>query len=81
MTTIECQDCGHPFDTDRDGASKHADTKRCPSCGNTHTDAEVAAHAVSAVADGGSASAVEITLTIQIRGVDDPSDVSLEIDN
>lgn len=81
MTTLTCKDCEKQFDTDRDGASKHADTQRCPSCGETHTDAEVEAREVVTAADGGSASTVEIQLTITIRGVDDASDLSVSVDD
>lgn len=82
MTRVECTRCNQPFDADREApAGKHADTRRCPGCGNSHTDAEVEEYTVSAATDGGgtAASAVEITLTIEIAGQIDEADMEVSV--
>lgn len=45
MTRVECQQCGHEFDTDREAKVDHATTERCPQCGR---EADPEADAVDA---------------------------------
>lgn len=38
VTTLTCERCGTEFDTDREPATKGADTSRCASCGAKNTE-------------------------------------------
>jgi DNA-directed RNA polymerase subunit RPC12/RpoP len=59
---LTCEQCGTTFDTDRDGAHAHADTYRCPSCGQRHQEAD-------ARADGGG-DADDAVETVSVDAVD-----------
>lgn len=74
MTDIQCERCGHAFDTERETVAPGQDTRRCPQCG---AKAGPDADAVEAVGDGGqdaqvtTSGSTTITITIEIEPEND----------
>jgi NAD-dependent SIR2 family protein deacetylase len=77
MTDVECQRCGHVFDTEREGATEHASTERCPQCGREADPDEDTVDGPETDGCGDSTAQVRIDIHVHIHT--DSDDVDIQV--